>query len=116
LAVPNVVPRLTDTPGGVDTLGPSLDQHNAEVYGRLLGMTAADCRARADRSVPLRDVNFLQKLSSGIQATDVRDDLGYELGHGWPPRHVRHNRNLGMKPKRAFWRQWLGPQGVQCGV
>jgi len=44
LAVPNVVPRLTDTPGGVDTLGPSLGQHNGEVYGRLLGMTAADLR------------------------------------------------------------------------
>lgn len=44
LAVPNVVPRLTDTPGGIDTLGPSLGQHNAEVYGRLLGMTAADLR------------------------------------------------------------------------
>ena len=44
LAVPNVVPRLADTPGGVDTLGPSLGQHNSEVYGRLLGMTAADLR------------------------------------------------------------------------
>jgi crotonobetainyl-CoA:carnitine CoA-transferase CaiB-like acyl-CoA transferase len=37
-----IVQRLTATPGGVDTLGPSLGQHNAEVYGRLLGMSAAD--------------------------------------------------------------------------
>ena len=42
LAVPNVVPRLSGTPGGIDTLGPSLGQHNAEVYGTLLGMSAAD--------------------------------------------------------------------------
>ena len=51
LAVPNVVPRLTDTPGGVDTLGPGLGQHNAEVYGRLLGMTGADLRTLEDEGV-----------------------------------------------------------------
>src|SRR5215468_5551799 len=51
LAVPNVVPRLTGTPGGVDTLGPGLGQHNAEVYGGLLGMTAADLRSLEDEGV-----------------------------------------------------------------
>ncbi|MPY75678.1 MAG: CoA transferase [Alphaproteobacteria bacterium] len=45
LAVPNVVPRLTGTPGHVDTLGPALGQHNAEIYGALLGMTKADLAA-----------------------------------------------------------------------
>ena len=45
LAVPNVVPRLTATPGHIDRLGPSLGEHNAEVYGDLLGMTAADLKA-----------------------------------------------------------------------
>jgi crotonobetainyl-CoA:carnitine CoA-transferase CaiB-like acyl-CoA transferase len=45
LAVPNVVPRLTGTPGHVDTLGPGLGEHNAEVYGTLLGMTKADLAA-----------------------------------------------------------------------
>ena len=45
LAVPNVVPRLAATPGKIDTLGPTLGAHNAEIYGRLLGMTAADLAA-----------------------------------------------------------------------
>jgi crotonobetainyl-CoA:carnitine CoA-transferase CaiB-like acyl-CoA transferase len=51
LAVPNVVPRLTGTPGGIDTLGPSLGQHNAEVYGGLLGMSAADLHSLQDEGV-----------------------------------------------------------------
>jgi succinyl-CoA:(S)-malate CoA-transferase subunit B len=45
LAVPNVVPRLTATPGHVDTLGPALGAHNAEIYGNLLGMTKAELAA-----------------------------------------------------------------------
>ena len=35
-----VVPRLSGTPGSVRTLGPELGQHNAEVYGELLGLSA----------------------------------------------------------------------------
>lgn len=33
----NVVPRLSETPGEVRSLGPELGQHNAEVYGKVLG-------------------------------------------------------------------------------
>ncbi len=44
VTVPNVVPRLTGTPGSVRTLGPSVGQHNDEIYGEL-GLGEAD-RAR----------------------------------------------------------------------
>jgi len=39
LAIPNVVPRLTDTPGGVKWLGPSLGADTDTVYRDLLGLT-----------------------------------------------------------------------------
>jgi succinyl-CoA---D-citramalate CoA-transferase len=36
-----VVPRLSDTPGAVRTLGPELGQHNEEIYAGLLGLAPA---------------------------------------------------------------------------
>jgi crotonobetainyl-CoA:carnitine CoA-transferase CaiB-like acyl-CoA transferase len=44
LAIPNLVPRLSDTPGEVKWLGPSLGAHNAEVYKDLLGMSAEEMK------------------------------------------------------------------------
>ncbi len=44
LAIPNLVPRLSDTPGSVRSLGPSLGQHNDEIYQGLLGMSAEEMR------------------------------------------------------------------------
>jgi len=40
--VPNLVPRLSDTPGSVNWLGPSLGEHNDEILGGLLGLDAAE--------------------------------------------------------------------------
>jgi len=39
--IPNVVPRLSATPGRVESLGPSLGAHNREVYQGLLGLDDA---------------------------------------------------------------------------
>ena len=40
-AVPNVVPRLTDTPGSVEWLGPALGAHTEAVLKDWLAMSAA---------------------------------------------------------------------------
>jgi crotonobetainyl-CoA:carnitine CoA-transferase CaiB-like acyl-CoA transferase len=42
LAVPNLVPRLSETPGKVNWLGMELGAHNVEIYQDRLGLTAAE--------------------------------------------------------------------------
>jgi succinyl-CoA:(S)-malate CoA-transferase subunit B len=42
LAVPNLVPRLTETPGKVNWLGMELGAHNREIYQERLGLTEAE--------------------------------------------------------------------------
>lgn len=41
LQMQNTFPKLSDTPGQVRWCGPELGQHNAEIYGQLLGMDEA---------------------------------------------------------------------------
>jgi crotonobetainyl-CoA:carnitine CoA-transferase CaiB-like acyl-CoA transferase len=44
IAMANVVPVLSATPGGIDSLGPPLGAHTDDILGRLLGLTAATLR------------------------------------------------------------------------
>lgn len=49
LAVPNVVPRLTETPGKVNWLGKELGANNTEIYQGRLGLTVEQMeRLRSD--------------------------------------------------------------------
>jgi len=41
-AIPNVVPRLSETPGQVNSLGPALGAHNEEIYRDRLGLSDTD--------------------------------------------------------------------------
>ena len=45
IRVPNVVPRLTGTPGRIDTLGPPLGAHTADVLKDWLGLAAPEIDA-----------------------------------------------------------------------
>jgi crotonobetainyl-CoA:carnitine CoA-transferase CaiB-like acyl-CoA transferase len=51
LPIPNLVPRLSDTPGSVKWLGPDLGQHNDDVFKGWLGMTDDDMRRLAAEGV-----------------------------------------------------------------
>jgi len=51
LPIPNLVPRLSDTPGSVKWLGPRLGEHNDEVFKGLLGLTDADLSRLAGEGV-----------------------------------------------------------------
>ena len=53
VVVPNVVPRLSESPGAIETLGPSLDEHADYVLRELLGLSEEEI-AEAERSGALR--------------------------------------------------------------
>lgn len=51
LAIPAMVPKLSDTPGRTDWPGPAIGQHNREVFGDLLGYSAQELDALLQEGV-----------------------------------------------------------------
>ena len=51
LPFPSPLPRLSETPGKLETLGPKLGEGNTEIYGDLLGLSEADLTALRDQGV-----------------------------------------------------------------
>jgi succinyl-CoA:(S)-malate CoA-transferase subunit B len=51
LTVANVVPRLSETPGAVNSLGPTLGANNEEIYGQRLGLSSDHLAALAKKHV-----------------------------------------------------------------
>lgn len=51
LAVPNLVPRMSATPGKVNWLGPELGAHNDEIYRGVLGLEEAELKRLKDAAV-----------------------------------------------------------------
>jgi crotonobetainyl-CoA:carnitine CoA-transferase CaiB-like acyl-CoA transferase len=47
LAIPNLVPRLSETPGEVKWLGPTMGEHNGEIYRDWLKLSDAEMAALA---------------------------------------------------------------------
>lgn len=51
IPIPNVVPRLSETPGRVDALGPALGEATEAVYGGWLGLGAEEIAALRARGI-----------------------------------------------------------------
>ena len=52
ITMPGVVPKLSESPGVVDELGPPiLGQHNEEIYGHLLGLSIKELEALNSKGV-----------------------------------------------------------------
>ncbi len=47
----NVAPKLSDTPGKIETIGPKLGAHNEAIYGELLGMDSNKMADLQDRGI-----------------------------------------------------------------
>jgi crotonobetainyl-CoA:carnitine CoA-transferase CaiB-like acyl-CoA transferase len=51
VVVPNVLPRLSETPGSIRSLGPDLGQHNDDVFGKLLELSPDELRHLREQKI-----------------------------------------------------------------
>jgi CoA:oxalate CoA-transferase len=52
ILLPGIVAKMSETPGAITQQAPALGEHNAEVYGELLGLTPADLeRLKAAKAI-----------------------------------------------------------------
>jgi crotonobetainyl-CoA:carnitine CoA-transferase CaiB-like acyl-CoA transferase len=51
VVIPNVVPRLSETPGTIRSLGPDLGQHNDEIFGGLLELPKDEIRRLREQKI-----------------------------------------------------------------
>ena len=51
IVVPGVIPKMSETPGTIDSLGPSLGNANDYVFGTLLGLSAAEIENLREQGV-----------------------------------------------------------------
>jgi formyl-CoA transferase len=51
IAMQNVAPRLSETPGNIRRSGPELGEHNADIYRGLLGLGDAEMKRLADKGI-----------------------------------------------------------------
>ncbi len=51
IAVPAVVPRLSETPGEIRWLGEGVGAQNAEIFGKLLGLDKDDIGALREQGI-----------------------------------------------------------------
>ena len=51
MIIPNVIPRLSETPGRIETLGPKLGEHTDEVLQDLLGISPQEIASLREKRV-----------------------------------------------------------------
>ncbi len=51
IPMPGIIPKLSDTPGRVDSTGPKIGAHNQEIYSGLLGRSEAELKILRDQGI-----------------------------------------------------------------